>query len=70
MIEKCCKLKGPHAHCGGCNYTLPSVIIYLEKMEPVIGESLKIIPGNYVVRCPSCQDGTLVRVKGKALKSN
>jgi len=65
-----CDLTGHHVHCGRCNFALPSAIVYLEKREPLMGESLKIIPGNYVVRCPSCQDGTLVRVKPRGRVTN
>ena len=60
-----CDLTAPHVHCGGCNFALPSAIVYLEQREPTMGESLKIIPGNYVVQCPSCKEGTLVRVRSR-----
>lgn len=60
-----CELTKPHMHCTACNHALPYSIIYMGQSEPLVGESLRIIPSNYVVMCPSCGDGVLIRVKGR-----
>lgn len=57
-----CELTRAHVHCP-CGYALPYTIVYLDQAEPLMGESLRIIPSNYVVMCPACGDGVLVRVK-------
>lgn len=57
-----CGLERAHAHCP-CGQPLPSIIIYMEKREPVVGEVHRIIPSNYVVMCPACGDGVMIRVK-------
>lgn len=60
-----CGLTKPHVHCGreSCGHALPYSIIYLDQRLPNVGESLRIIPSNYVVMCPACGDGVLIRVR-------
>jgi len=60
-----CELTKPHVHCTACNHALPFSIVYMGDRTPLVGESLRIIPSNYVVMCPSCGDGVLIRVKGR-----
>lgn len=61
---RCCELKAPHCHCQ-CGYALPAQLVALGERVPRVGDTLMVIPGNFVVRCPSCNDSTLVRVAGK-----
>jgi len=60
-----CDLAHAHCHCE-CGFQLPLSIVALGERVPSMGDRLKVIPGNFVVKCPSCGDGSLVRVKARS----
>lgn len=64
-VVKCdvCELTRAHVHCAECNHALPYSIVYLDQRLPVAGTTLRIFPANFVVMCPGCGDGNLIRVR-------